>query len=101
MPRTTLPPLPSVARALQLAGENIRLARLRRGFSQAEVAERAGMSRVTLRALERGAPGVSVGAWANVLHALGLEADLAKVAQVDELGRQLQDASLRRARSPR
>lgn len=101
MPRATLPPLPPVARALQQAGENLRLARLRRGFSQAEVAERAGMSRLTLRALERGSPNVSLGAWANVLHVLGLEGDLAKVGQADELGRQLQDASLRRPRSPR
>ena len=96
MPRTTQPPLPPVARAIAAAGENLRLARLRRGLSVTLVAERAGMSRVTLRAVERGAPNVSMGAYANVLHCLGLAADLALLAGVDELGRQLQDATLAR-----
>jgi transcriptional regulator with XRE-family HTH domain len=100
MPRSTQPPLPSAARALAAAGENLRLARLRRGLSVTLVAERAGMSRPTLRAVERGEPRVSIGAYANVLHCLGLEKELSLLAQKDELGRQLQDAALggRRAR---
>jgi transcriptional regulator with XRE-family HTH domain len=98
MPRSTQVPLPSVARALAAVGENLRLARLRRGLSATLVAERAGMSRPTLRAVERGEPGVSLGAIANVLHCLGLEKDLALLAQQDQLGRELQDAALTRAR---
>jgi transcriptional regulator with XRE-family HTH domain len=81
---------------LTAVGENLRLARLRRGLSVTLVAERAGMSRATLRAVERGEPGVSMGAYANVLHCLGLASDLALLASVDELGRQLQDATLAR-----
>lgn len=94
MPRTSTPPHPAVQRLLRALGENIRLARLRRGFSMELVAERAGMSRPTLRAVESGEPGVTLGSYANVLHSLGLHADLELVARDDELGRKLQDAKL-------
>jgi hypothetical protein len=52
------------------------------------------MSRPTLRAIERGDAGVTLGSVANVLHSLGLEADLASVARADPIGRELQDAAL-------
>jgi transcriptional regulator with XRE-family HTH domain len=102
MPRQTTSPHPTVRRLLREVGENIRLARLRRGFSMELVAERAGMSRTTLRAVESGEPGVTLGSYANVLHSLGLREDLALVARDDELGRKLQDAKLpTRRRAPK
>ena len=83
-----------MVRVLAQVGANVRLARLRRRFSVTLVAERAGMSRATLRAVERGDKGVSLGALANVLHCLALEKDLAGLARDDELGRTLQDSAL-------
>ena len=102
MPRKTTAPLPAVERILGELGENIRLARLRRRLSATLVAERAGMSRPTLRAVERGEPSATLGAVANVLHCLGVEKDLALVARDDELGRKLSDLALdSKTRAPR
>lgn len=94
--------LPSLQRLLAELGENIRLARLRRKFSATMVAERAGIARNTLRAIERGNAGVTFGAYANVLLCLGLERDLKLIAHDDALGRKLQDAGLpTKSRAPR
>ena len=75
-------------------GQNVHLARKRRGLSQALLAERAGMSIPTLRSIERGESSVTLAALANVLHSLGLEKDLGTVGRDDEVGRRLQDAKL-------
>ena len=102
MARKTTVQVPALKRLLEELGENIRLARLRRRLSAQIVAERAGMSRTTLRAIEKGEAGVTLGAYANVLHCLGLEKDLARMARDDVLGRKLQDAGLpTRARAPK
>jgi transcriptional regulator with XRE-family HTH domain len=102
MAKTSPPILPSLRRQLQALGENLRLARLRRGFAAEMVAERAGISRPTLRAIERGDGSVSMGAYAGVLQTLGLEQSLAGVARDDLLGRKLQDLNVKvRKRAPR
>ena len=102
MAKTAPPVLPALRRHLQELGENIRLARLRRGFAAELIAARVGISRPTLRAIERGDGSVSMGAYASVLQTLGLEKTLAGVARDDVLGRKLQDLNVKvRKRAPR
>jgi transcriptional regulator with XRE-family HTH domain len=94
MPRTTPPLLPRLKRLLATAGDNLRLARLRRRYAAQVVGQRAGISRKTLYRVERGDPAVALGIYARVLQALRLEQDLACLAADDELGRKLQDLGL-------
>lgn len=102
MARTSPALLPRLARLLRGVGGNIRRARLRRAYTAATVAQRAGITRPTLARVERGDPAVALGIYARVLQALGLEGDLQHIASDDELGRKLQDADLgERARAPR
>ncbi len=102
MPRTPVVMLPSLQRRLTHVGENIQLARLRRGLTATQLAERAGITRTTLRSIERGDGAVSFGAYANVLFCLGLEKELSGIARDDALGRKLQDADLAvKRRAPR
>ena len=95
--------LPQTQEILNQMGEQIRLARLRRHLSAELVAERAGLSRVTLSNIEKGSPSVAIGSYAAVLHALnGMDKDLLLVAKDDELGRKLQDLGLStRRRAPK
>lgn len=85
---------PKAAQALKTMGENLRLARKRRKITAKMMAERANLSLMTLRALERGAPQVSMANYMAVVACLGFQADIAAVAANDVLGRDLQDASL-------
>lgn len=94
MPRTAAPLTPRVSRLLEQIGANIKLARLRRQFSAATVAQRAGLSRNTLQRVEQGDGAVSLGTYARVLQVLRLEQDLTSIAANDELGRKLQDAGV-------
>jgi transcriptional regulator with XRE-family HTH domain len=94
MASKTSPLMPSLKKILEELGENIKLARLRRKLSSEQVAERANITRPTLLSIEKGSPGVAMGAYARVLFVLGLEKDILKLAVDDELGRKLQDADL-------
>lgn len=85
---------PKAANALKAMGENLRLARRRRKITAKMMAERANLSLMTLRALERGAPQVSMANYMAVVACLGFQDDIAAVASNDVLGRDLQDAAL-------
>ena len=85
---------PTLEKILRSVGENIKLARLRRKITTTMLAERADISRVTLRRVENGESGVAIGVYASVLFCLGLEKDLLLLGDNDPLGRRLQDAEL-------
>jgi transcriptional regulator with XRE-family HTH domain len=89
------------SRILERIGEQIQLARLRRRISAEQTADKAGISRTTLWAVEKGSPSVALGIYAQVLLTLGLEKDLLLIAADDEEGRRIQDAEiLKRRRAP-
>lgn len=90
------PVFPKNQRVLSQMGENIKLACKRRRYTQSLIADRTGLSRLTIRKIENGDPTVSVGHYVAVLSVLGLLDDLAKVASDDKLGRKLQDIELQR-----
>ena len=58
---------------MQIMGEQIRLARLRRNLSIAQVAERATCSPLTVSRIEKGAPTVAIGIYLRVLYVLQLD----------------------------
>lgn len=95
MPKREIIILPKTQEMLSTMGEQIKLARLRRHLTEELVAQRAGLSRATVIAVEKGKPSVSMGSYAAVLHALNnLDGDLLLIAKDDEFGRKLQDLEL-------
>ena len=95
MPKKSVVLMPDTLRILEQMGLQIKYARLRRQIPAELVAERAGISRATVVAIEKGSPSVAMGCYAAVLHSLNyMDKDLLLVAKDDELGRKLQDLRL-------
>lgn len=96
-------PAAAVEQAVARLGANIATARLRRRVTQGELAERAGITRPTLIAVEQGKLGTGIGAYVAVLWALGLHDQVAELAapERDPEGIALEAARLpERARRP-
>ena len=73
-------PPAAVVAALERLGANLRIARLRRRLTQAELAERIGVSRFVVADAERGKATTGVAAYVGALWALGLADQLRSVA---------------------
>ena len=65
-------------------GRSIATARIRRKLREEDLAAKAGISRTTLRRIEAGELGTGIGAYAAVLWALGLDGQLATVANPEQ-----------------
>lgn len=79
---------------LETMGEQIKLARKRRGISLAMMADRAQCSQLTVMRAEQGLPTVSIGVYARILFGLGLADDLLLIAQKDEVGNAITNARI-------
>ena len=93
----TNPPMPlPVKRALAKLGDDIRTARLRRRIPTTLMAQRAMITRTTLRKVEKGDAGVSMGIYATVLFILGMTQRLYELADVrgDHVGLHLEGSRL-------
>ncbi len=88
-------PIP-VIRSLRKLGQYISDARKRRRIPVAIMAERASISLMTLHKIEKGEPGVSLGAYATVLFILGLAERLSELADIknDTIGLELEEERL-------
>jgi DNA-binding XRE family transcriptional regulator len=80
----SMPALPlEVTASVSRLGENIRLARIRRRMSQQELAEACNITRKTLYAIEKGAPGTTMATVFVVLWKLGLLGTAVALADPD------------------
>lgn len=85
---------PSTEQALGKMGLQIKRARLRRNIRAEVLAEQAGISKGTLTSVEKGVATVSIGAYAAVLHVLGMEKDLELIAMDEEGKKRYQNVFL-------
>ncbi|MDR1365664.1 MAG: helix-turn-helix transcriptional regulator [Holosporales bacterium] len=93
-----------VKRALRKLSKDIKEARIRRNITIAMVAERAGVTAITVAKIEQGDPSVSFGTYATVIFILGMIDKLQNLLDLsgDIIGRQLAEEQLpKRVRLPK
>jgi transcriptional regulator with XRE-family HTH domain len=98
--REGLPPNSKIF--LEELGKRLRLARKRRGYSREKMAALSYVGRNTLVRMENGDPGVSVGAWAQAFHVLGMDRGwlLLLVPEEDTTGLMMEETRKKRRRNP-
>ena len=84
--------------ALTRLGQTIKLARLRRNLSQTDLAERMGVTRPSVMALEAGKPGVAVGILLKAMSVLGYPERIGEIIAADPIGDDM-DAAMGRRRA--
>ena len=82
--------------SLRLLSERLRLARLRRNLSHAELAERMGVRRLTVVNLEKGRPGVTISTLLKALTVLGYTERLGELLATDPIGEDMEIATGRK-----
>lgn len=82
--------------SIQKLGQRIAIARKRRRLTQAELATKAGLTRLLLSRIERGAPTSGIQGYFSALWALGLEREFISLASPDhdEEGKRLERLKL-------
>jgi transcriptional regulator with XRE-family HTH domain len=85
---------------LHQLGDRLQRLRKERGVGTVELAERVGISRPTLRAVESGDPNTSIGTYLRVMSALGISGELAMLAS-DVLSPAASNTAAGRSRRPR
>lgn len=90
---------PELADIAAIMAHNFREARHVRDWTQAEVAERLQISRVTLKRMESGDPGVGMGSYLRLLDLYGMADHMAQLAapHTDHEGIRLRNMSFTRA----
>jgi DNA-binding XRE family transcriptional regulator len=86
-------PVPSsaVAELLKLIGEQIKLARKRRMYSEQRFAMEFGISRSTLRSIEEGKAGVAFSKYIQIFLLMGKHLELIQFASNDHNGKKMLD----------
>ncbi|MBF0374826.1 MAG: helix-turn-helix transcriptional regulator [Alphaproteobacteria bacterium] len=99
--RRSIPLASDEARAVESLGKRLKRARLRRNLTQNDVAERAGVSRLTCIDLEAGKPGVSIAALVRYLSVLGYPDRIAGLLEADPIGEDLEQVHGRKRATAR
>ncbi len=90
---------------LKTLSGRIKMARLVLGYTQPDLAAKAGISTNTLLAMEKGKPSIQIGYWLQVLWALdlldGFNDALAQLCTTGAMVAIMEESMPKRARSPR
>ena len=78
---------PSTKLYIEELGRRLRRLRKSRGYSRDRLASLTFIGRNTLGRMESGDPGVSIGAWAQVVHVLGIDRNLTLLLESPEADR--------------